>query len=520
MANLAICPQCTQQLSLPDTAGPSALLECPECQATFLLSQAVQQSLPAARLVELTAPQPTVSELPAAPTDGSPALQSWEQRLKKAIATDQTTATVGEGDAADEADQSPKTAASTMPNFEFELDLPSAESPKKSSLNFNLSDALATEPSSDALQPNVEPAGSTAKTLADFAAQLDGRSEDQASPFAEAVEVAADSDQMEQSAEEVDAEQPKEVAIQAAPRQQASKRRLPKVLAFAIGPVVGSLLGLYGLLWLQGTRADYLGLARVLPASMLPTSMLPADLGTAKSEAALALEKSSDGAALPEAGETIAPVRRDEEVTLASAVEPAVVKQRSWTVSAEEFAALVDEAIAALPDMLRGDLSDRESLRRKCQAYVVLCRLAEQIDFASQPGLAPSLQTTANQALQVFQQAAVSSIVRRDLGQIVSRWWKYGDRPNAGIFLVGSVQSREFVGDKTIAWLQVGDPSAPLSIPVLLQEQSLGQGTDAEVGDQMTVVGDLITRADEIPTGFDGQQIVRSRIRFTLPAAQ
>jgi hypothetical protein len=92
MARVASCPQCEQDLIVPDNADPSALVKCPQCRGFFELQHAASRELPAALVVESHAPSasgrtelsksPTVEEFSSLATLKGDAEPISEEELK------------------------------------------------------------------------------------------------------------------------------------------------------------------------------------------------------------------------------------------------------------------------------------------------------------------------------------------------------------------------------------------------------------------------------------------------------
>jgi len=525
MANIATCPKCAKQLGLPADVAMTDRAECPECQAVFSLSQTVQISLPVARILDpaesprtaAEVSQPTLnSDTPAALASNTAPLKSWEERLKNALAKDSSddAATSDDGEAG--AVSSIAEDSSPPPSFEFELDLRTPADLEKD-------------------HPQV-PAAS--KTLADFAAAVEIPAVSEKIPrtkllneskVADTVNVTSEPTVAEYLPAKVEEETTElaELAVRTVPQRQVARRGFPKVAAFAVGPIVGGLLGLYGLLWLQGAKADYLGLARVLPASMLP-----AGLGGSSGDSPIAeaispegrLDDEEDasllatGLAAPElmaqSREPHAPMKLDASVQPASAAQRLAPAASMVRVSVDEFSALVNAAATALPEFLAADLATPESIRSKGQAYMALCRLAEHFDFAQQLGLAPSVQAKVRQALQLYESATSQAKHRQELSHIASRWWEYEQRPSAGIFLTGQVQKTQPAGTGMLCWVKLSEQSPTAetaeAIPVMFNHQRY------QTGDQIGVVGSVISSPSEVFSGLSVRRVVRASYDFQL----
>lgn len=575
MAAIATCPQCAKQLGLPPTASADDSVECPECLASFSLSETVQISLPPARLLPAEAPQaatttPAIQPELSAPSNAAStedaaenaedscrkAETSWEERLKKALALDSSTdAEIADEQAPGDEQSTPtnhqptaparetktseyqpvaparETTKIPSPSFEFQLDPTPAAAQEAAEKPFSLE--LPTMPEEVQATPDATPVKQVGearvKTLADFAAsavdasvsgvpEVELMKQDEPAPTkpskskrlakslasaaAPTVKTAAKAAKQAKPAVEKAAK----ASASTIPGRKVARRGFPKVAAFAVGPIAGTLLGLYGLLWLQGDKADYVGLSHMLPASILP-AISPTEPEQSGEQAELVATESPLEKLL--AKRTKAPshsIKQDKAVSLASATQP-IAKP---SISASEFSTLVDAASDALPDLLAGDLTSQASIQRKGQAYMALCRLSEHFDFAQQPGLAPGIEAKVREAKQLYRMATNTAAVRRDLAHIAGRWWEYEQRPSPGIFLAGQVTDVEQADGGTLCWVQLGNSASSPKIPVW------STGNQLQVDDQVGVVGRVTPAPSGRPQGFVGGHVVKMSHGFAL----
>ena len=531
MANIATCPKCAKQLGLPASIAATDRAECPECHAIFSLSETVQISLPVVRVLD-PAEQPATAEssssgevkknVTEALASNAAPIKSWEERLKNALALD------GSDDEVIPETKVPETKASetTLPEKEVTRE-PVAPVAKKAmpsqapSFEFELEPAPPLMVETKPVVRKVKVSGpAKAKTLADFAPpaeasspgaglmaklpevglpKVDLQEKVEATVERAATVVHSATEKVEATAQDV---------VQTVARRRVGRSSLPKIAALATGPVLGGILGLYGLLWVQGEKYDFVGLARVLPASLLPQ-----DFGHAGNPAPGELASAGGApkslmAKLQEPPPT--EMKHDGEVLPASASEPLLPTTSLVRIDAEEFSALLDAAQAALPEFTAGDLSTPGAIKRKGQAYMAFCRLAEHFDFTKQLGLAPRVQGDVEQARQLYQQAAEQADVRQDFAHIAGRWWEYDKRSSPGIFLIGEVEETLPAGDGTLCWVKPGGDMTAPAIPVWLRH---GQ---YEAGDQIGVVGSVISDAGDLPPGFSGRQAVDANYDFAL----
>lgn len=558
MADIATCPQCAKQLGLPPAASADDRVECPECLASFSLSETVQISLPPARLLPAesppsAAPTPAIQPELSTPSNATStevagenaedscqkSAMSWEERLKKALALDSSSDAeiVGEQAPGDEQSTAPEhqpvaqareTTTIPSPSFEFQLDPVAEETAEKP---FSLE--LPTMPEEVQATPDATPAKQLSearvKTLADFAAtavdasvgavpEVEPTKQDEPAPTkpskskrlakslasATVPTVKSAAKATKQASSVV--EKATEASASTIPGRRIARRGFPKVAAFAVGPIAGTLLGLYGLLWLQGDKADYVGLSHVLPASMLP-AMSPTESEPSGEQAELVATESPLEKLL--AKRTKVPgnsIKQDKAVSLASATQPLAKP----SISAGEFATLVDAASDALPDLLSGDLTSQASIQRKGQAYMAICRLSEHFNFAQQPGLAPGVEAKVREAKQLYRMATNTVPVRRDLAHIAGRWWEYEQRPSPGIFFAGQVAEVESADGGAIYWVQLDNSVSSPKIPVW------SAGDQLQAGDQVGVVGRIAPAPSGRPQGFAGKQVVKMSHSFAL----
>lgn len=76
MASITLCPRCSSHLELPSGIAPTSLVECPICEAEFLLASVAPRAVPKARVVDHdSAPNSQASEgSDAATLDAAPPL--------------------------------------------------------------------------------------------------------------------------------------------------------------------------------------------------------------------------------------------------------------------------------------------------------------------------------------------------------------------------------------------------------------------------------------------------------------
>ena len=448
MASIVTCPGCTTQLAIPDAAVADSRVECPQCAAEFSMCETIQLALPTARILparqEPTAVEPdqdmeirTTVETPASDAP----LSSWEARLKKALAAETEPAQEPVGYETFEPAPDVSEAFSIESPLKKQCELPHTAD--------DFSEVAAQE------QTLVAPSTSLATDVT-----LDDKST--------ALEICGKNDN----------------------RRKSKRRWWPRVVGLVLaGPVLGTLLGFYSLLWIKGPQADYLRLSQFLPETLLPAAMIeqPGEEESPPPRPARSLVEETPS----ESGKPSPTTLLDEQVQPATIEQPLALRRQSVNITAQEFSQLVADARAVLPNLLEGGLSDQDAFNRKGQAYMALCRLAEKFAFIHQLGLSPQAHDQVRLAKQLFARATSDSTVLGDLTHIASRWWEYGDRGNQGIFLVGQVGKRQAVGTRWLCQLLLAGDSG-VEIPVLFEQMSF------PVRDWVVVVG----RVEALPQQF------------------
>ncbi|MCA9235420.1 MAG: hypothetical protein KDA44_08100 [Planctomycetales bacterium] len=487
MASLATCPLCAKHLAIPKEASPDDRAQCPECDATFLLSNIFQVDLPIVRLLEPAAeiaeetpevvsevdeqtPAEMARSVPTttyasdqtiddfSPSKGAPveSLASWESRLKLAIQQDAAELTEQCDALESTADKIPLSA---RPEFDFHLDPPPAEqSEVAEAVPPNLpAQPLPTE-NNDSLNEEFETI--TKKSFHK--------------------EVAPNRDEPR-------------ITRSSPPQKRSRKLSALKVAALVVGPgVIGIFLGLYALLWIKGPSGDLANIAQYLPAVMLPAPEASEDSAVAPDVIRLLAE---DTPAAPPALPKSEPSepRRDEAVQQAAAVEPASEPANTLP---EAFGQLLSAAQTALPNLVTGDLNSNEAVASKGRAYMTICQLAQQLEMASLPGLDTESQAEAAAAVDLFDTLPSHTTALADWASITSRWWGYEARPNQGIFLVGRIQNVQALGNYALCSVALDEPAAATRIPVLLEQPP------GENGERIVVVGRIVAQPQSNLQGF------------------
>jgi len=456
-ASLATCPLCAKQLAIPEGTSPNDRAECPECDATFLLSNAFQTSLPTARILEAIEASPEGP--PAEPVSveknpGVASLASWESRLKNVI----------EQDAIEQ--RAIKQEATELVDPPSSVDAPQAEQPKVSGpeFEFHIDPPLAEQSSETEKQPVATELAATELAQAEAA----------------------------------------ELTIGLNTLHPRRPRRFSplKFAALLLGPgLMGIFLGLYALLWIKGPSGDLLHLAKVLPEAMLPWTATSPKIENTKEtpppvdvQDLLVQEKLAEE---PRRVETL----HDEAVQMATAEEP--MPQVLETLP-DPFGELLAVARVAKVDLIGGDLSSNEAVSQKGKAYMAFCLLAQNFEAIHLPDLDAPSQAKIASAKELFVSLATNSLALGDVASIASRWWGYESRPNQGIFFAGQIQNTQTLGAQTLCYVALDEPATATVIPVLL-----GQPPSLD-GDRITVVGRIVAEPRNSLQGFtvDVPQVV------------
>jgi len=515
MASLATCPLCAKQLAIPEGTSSDDRAECPECDATFLLSNAFQTSLPTARILSSTEPPPVPEvtpqqsvpltqdlakeneENPPSEVNDAVSLASWESRLKNAI----------ERDAAELVDPQPTGETPTTetlaaeqskplsPEFDFQIDPPLAEqtleTEKPPVRDFDQAELPASESVAWAPPPTQESVSSK---------------QDATDLFTETIEKEPEVAAAVKEPSEAELAEADELTLGLSNLHPRRSRRFSplKLAAVLIGPgLIGVFLGLYALLWIKGPSGDLINLARYLPTAMLPpmattpeakasqeTAQPPEDAADLLVQEVPTVEQDIDQD--PAAAQPTEP-RRDDAIRMAAAEQPA---PPVLTALPDEFGELLAAARAAEPGLVDGDLGTNEAVSQKGHAYMTICQLAQRFDLIRTPQLDAQSQAEIASAKELFDSMASDSSALGDLAAIASRWWGYESRPNQGIFFAGQIQNIQPLGDQTLCHVALDEPMNATVIPVLLDQASAGES------DRIVVVGSIVSEPKNSLSGF------------------
>ena len=492
MASIATCPGCTAQLAIPESAAADSLVLCPECAVEFVLSETIQLNLPRAKILsprEKTSP--AVEELPSGGLAQDAPLASWEARLKNAISAEPDQEYETNCDEKMEPNSIVAQGVEDNKNMPEESELDSQQVGYETYEPFFDGGSTCKDVSQSELPGYEVPAMSLNEPAKlEQSAQVNPSV---ASPVA--TEITDSTPSPETFVPE---------NVPSVNGLQRPRRRWRTVAATMIaGPLVGTFLGFYGLIWIRGSEADYLQMSRFLPSALYPASL---------KEDSQVEGMDSFGSGDPHLGlvesNHLSP---SLSVRLDAQVQPVAVQQpvRKDDISAQDFRQLVINAGAVLPEFHKQNPGQNGGFQQLAQAYMIVCRLAEKFAFIHQLGLAPQAQQQIEKAKSLFQQVAADESMLKDLTYIASRWWQYKERNNQGIFFVGEIANVQVIGSKTVC--QVLLPGNPgIEIPVVFENFKFR----FRRGEQIAVVGN-IERKPQQPAA-ENRPLVISQYSFVL----
>jgi hypothetical protein len=578
MASITLCPRCSSHLELPSGLAPTSLVECPICEAEFLLASVAPRAIPKVRLVEHDATTENKStETPSAPlgiivddadvASAEPA-PSVDDRLSRLMRSASSWQLPGVQQPEEE-----ETAAADEDDQPSMLDSPT--------LDLDISDERIIATASPA-EPTIARTESPAPpTFTEFVDENDA-AEDETIPFEPQrrrewdEETAADGEETEEAVAYADEEAAEEdeyaaLDLQAAPRRQRRSSGVRSLVGIVGGGVLGIVGGAYILLWLR-PELDLLNMAQWLPPAILPSATPsspesdladqgalppPAPVGQLGSESDSAepapptkstiaiAEPSAESPEQPAEHESTvadenefaaAPpaeqggIRRDTAVTTASAVEPLgsdAVQPASEPVhwpttpivgqlrapkfySVAELEATLPGADAAHRRFLAGDLARKEDVAAMGQAYIELCKLAEQFTLTNPAEYGNELITKQMNAKNIFRGSVGDPARRNDLAMIAGRWLQHARRPNQGVVVLGKVTDLQALGPWTEYTIEtpLGDSSAVSKVLI--------DGVPFKSGSDVAVVGAIVADPRQAIDGYAGeaQQVIVSGFAF------
>jgi hypothetical protein len=637
MASITLCPRCSSHLELPSGLAPTSLVECPICEAGFLLASVAPRAIPKVRLVEHDATENKTTSAPlgiivddadVALAKPAPSVDDRLSRLMRSASSWQLPGVQqpeeNEAAAADEDEQPsmldsptldleisderiiPNDHAPAVKNFGATLDAAYRDAdPETADKSSNAADELQLAGSrldqllSDLMKPQtVAAAASPAEptiartespappTFTEFAAE-DDAVEDETIRFEPQrrrewdEEAATEDEEAEETVAYADEESADEdeyatLDLEAArlPRRRASGVR--SLVGIVGGGVIGIVGGAYILLWLR-PELDLLNMAQWAPSAILPSSAQSspesnlADQGALPPPAPVGQLDAEDGSAEPALPTTStiaiaepstvsleqpaeqepaavgenelaaappaepATIHEDAAVITASAVEPLnkisqapvvaspIAEAKHWPTtpivgqlrapkfySLAELDATLPGADAAHRGFLAGDLSRKDDISSMGQAYIELCKLAEQFTLTDPDEYGNELITKQMNAKNIFRGVVGDPARRNDLAMIAGRWLQHAGRSNQGVVILGKVTDLEAQGLWTEYTIEtpLGDSSAVSKV--------LMEGVPFKSGSDVAVVGTIVSDPRKAIDGYAGeaQQVIVSGFAF------
>lgn len=634
MASITLCPRCSSHLELPSGLAPTSLVECPICEAGFLLASVAPRAIPKVRLVEHGATENKTTETQSAPlgiivddadvasAEPAPSVDDRLSRLMRSASSWQLpgvqqpqpeeVAAAGEDDepsslnleTADDCiipnDHAPAatTFGATLDAAYRDADPENLAKPSTPADELQLAGSRLDQLLSDLMKPQtVAAAASPAEptvartespappTFTEFVAE-DDAAEDETLPFEPQrrewdVASAAEGEEAEETVAYADEEAAREdeyatLDLQAAPRRQRRSSGVRSLVGIVGGGVIGIVGGAYILLWLR-PELDLLNMAQWAPSAILPSATQsspesnladqgalppPAPVGQLGSESGSAepappttstlsfaapstesLEQRTEQeptvpsedelAAAPPAEPTA--IHQDAAVMTASAVEPLnnvsqapaaespIAEAKHWPTtpivgqlrnaqfySVAELGATLPAADGAHRRFLAGDLSRKEDVAAMGQAYIELCKLADQFTLTNPAEYGNELVTKQMNAKNIFRGAVGDPARRNDLAMIAGRWLQHARRPNQGVVVLGKVTDLQAQGVWTEYTIEtpLGDSSAVSKVLV--------EGVPFKSGADVAVVGTIVADPRQAIDGYAGeaQQVIVSGFAF------
>jgi hypothetical protein len=180
--------------------------------------------------------------------------------------------------------------------------------------------------------------------------------------------------------------------------------------------------------------------------------------------------------------------------------------------TAAEFAATLAKAQKAEAGLVDGDLSDPAVRKVKGFSYKELCDLAEVTTYCDDPSDADHLNAMRHDAEELFQKALAAPHTREEVAQIAAIWIDSTYRKHGGIFLAGTVQGGDIVGDAYEYQLNTGSGVEMK----LLSPRPL----DAHViaaGHVVGIVGSIVDNPARKISGYSGNSPRVIWVRDALP---
>ncbi|MBA4105458.1 MAG: hypothetical protein C0485_06840 [Pirellula sp.] len=167
--------------------------------------------------------------------------------------------------------------------------------------------------------------------------------------------------------------------------------------------------------------------------------------------------------------------------------------------SIAELDATLPGADAAHRRFLAGDLARKEDVAAMGQAYIELCKLAEQFTLTNPAEYGNELITKQMNAKNIFRGAVGDPARRNDLAMIAGRWLQHNRRPNQGVVVLGKVTDLEAHGSWTEYTIETPLGDATATSKVLLEGIPFASGSD------VAVVGTIVADPRQAIDGYAGE---------------
>lgn len=167
--------------------------------------------------------------------------------------------------------------------------------------------------------------------------------------------------------------------------------------------------------------------------------------------------------------------------------------------SVAELDATLPGADAAHRRFLAGDLARKEDVAAMGQAYIELCKLAEQFTLTDPAEYGNELITKQMNAKNIFRGAVGDPARRNDLAMIAGRWLQHNRRPNQGVIVLGKVTDLQAHGSWTEYTIETPLGDATATSKVLLERIPFASGSD------VAVVGTIVADPRQAIEGYAGE---------------
>lgn len=167
--------------------------------------------------------------------------------------------------------------------------------------------------------------------------------------------------------------------------------------------------------------------------------------------------------------------------------------------SVAELDATLPGADAAHRRFLAGDLARKDDVAAMGQAYIELCKLAEQFTLTDPAEYGNELITKQMNAKNIFRGAVGDPARRNDLAMIAGRWLQHARRPNQGVIVLGKVTDLQAHGSWTEYTIETPLGDATATSKVLLEGIPFASGSD------IAVVGTIVADPRQAIDGYAGE---------------